>query len=183
MDNEQMNEWLEFQGSALQALQGRGSDRQRGVLVVIRMLVLPSFEAAEKWEICCDASKESEEKYFVALTRWEREADMEKFRTPVERLKYPRELAPTFTILRFDLDADRAGYWLERFSTLSVTPFPKESEVGCDGTSFEMEFGDSLFTGSRFLWWENGPPAWREFTGACREMLQELRSLANSVRQ
>jgi hypothetical protein len=177
MDCEQMNEWLRFQDSALQALRAGDGGRQRGASLVMRMLVLPSFEAAEKWEVCCDASKESQEKYFVALTRWERVTDREKFITPVERLKHPREFAPTFTILRFDLDADRAGHWLERFEALSLTPSPQEGSIGLDGTSFEMEFGDSLFLASRFAWREDGPPAWRELTQACREMLQELRSL------
>jgi hypothetical protein len=181
VDHEQMNEWLEFQESALQELRARDDARERSVLLVMRMIVLPSFQAAEKWEVCCDNSGDSGEKYFAALTRWEREADMEKFRTPVERLKHPRELAPTFTILRFDLNAHRAGYWLERFSALSVTPLPKESSIGLDGTSFELEFGHVLFSGSRFLWWNDGPPAWRELTEGVRELLQELRSLQDTA--
>ena len=99
---------------------------------------------------------------------------MEKFRTPVERLKYPKELSPTFKEHTLELtDADIEDFE-RRIQGISIPIYLGPSRtVGMDGTSFEFQC-DEFFFGASIHWWEDEPTRWRPLTDKLRRILEEL---------
>jgi hypothetical protein len=99
---------------------------------------------------------------------------LEKLRSPVERLKYPKDLAPT---IQEDVLWLRDGEVEEierRVGGISIPLYVGQCTwAGCDGTSFEFRYDAMVFGGS-LHWWENHPSEWRPFTDVVMKIATEL---------
>ena len=61
----------------------------------MQMLVMPSREDFEAWEICHHKRTGESTMRFGRKRVWYRSEDLKKFATPIVRLKYPRIIGPT----------------------------------------------------------------------------------------
>jgi hypothetical protein len=174
MEREHTEEWLGLQGLALETL--RASSHKDGIRC-LQLLVMPSFEPAISYEIYKALSRRQLRGYFAVITRWRRDVDAEKFRTPIERLKYPRPLNPTFESKSFELTPEFVNGILDRFKAVSVPALTDMETLGLDGTIYEVGLGDS-FHWSRFHWWEELPAEWQSLHTAFQDTLQELERVA-----
>ena len=179
MEPEQTKEWAALESEAVRLLRDGQPVLRRGVGRVIHLLALPSFEPALGYEIYRDVSDSSGTRYQAVRTRWERSLDLKKFITAVKRSRQ-LELLPTFRRREFPIDTDYMDVMLRRIAEMTLAPLPGDNPAGCDGTSYEVDFGD-FFADSRFQWWEDGPANWRELTLACRELLGKLDFLAGET--
>ncbi len=111
---------------------------------------------------------------FAAFTIWRSDLDLEKLRTPVERLKYPKDLAPTFEEHTLELPRTDIEDFERRIQSISIPVYLGQSQVvGLDGTTFEFHYGD-LLCGALIQWWGNHPTEWQPLTNVLRQILDEL---------
>ncbi len=108
-------------------------DGSTSVLHVVRQ---SSFEDALAAELL-ERRAEGEPEHRILVTRWLRGVDADRMRDPVERLRHPRRLEPTFE--RIELcarppDARRWRAWIDRIELPPAEPAP----IVLDGTVIEV---------------------------------------------
>jgi hypothetical protein len=107
---------------------------------------------------------------------WRSDLDLEKFKSPVERLRHPKDLAPTIENEAVWLTGDDIEDFVQRIRGISIPFFlGSPSVVGCDGTSFEFRY-DELFFGGSLHWWEDRPLEWRPFTEVVLNIAKDLQN-------
>jgi hypothetical protein len=174
MERENIAEWRNLEDSALKILR---TGEPNASLRFIQLLIIPSFEPVIAYDVHDVSRKDHPKNYLARYTCWRRDIDAEKFRTPLERLKYPRPLKPTFESKSFSITSKAVVEILDRFRTVSIPTFINRSALGLDGTAYEVEIGDQL-QGCRFHWWEEQPAEWQALRTAFQSTLQQLSKLS-----
>lgn len=141
---------------------------------VFSILVRPSFAPAYRCTVYAPLSFAKGKQPFASFVIWRNDLDFDKLRTPVERLKHPKDLSPTIeddTLWLTDTDVED---YLQRVRGISVPLYLGPATVaGCDGTSFEFHC-DEIFYGASLRWWEDQPSEWRPFTMVIVQIASEL---------
>ncbi|MEK6702973.1 MAG: hypothetical protein AABZ53_11970 [Planctomycetota bacterium] len=109
----------------------------------------------------------------VVERRWDRAADAEKFRSPVERMKHPRVLTPT--LQERAVPTDKAGArQIRALLGEAAMPLRTSSEVlGLDGTRYSIIVSESMHS-AHVSWWESFPAEWLPVMRAFGSMWKEL---------
>jgi hypothetical protein len=143
---------------------------------VFSFWVMPSFTPAYRCTLYAPFPFAKGKRPFASFTIWRSDLDYEKVRTPVDRLRHPRDLAPTIeddTLWLTDADVED---FQRRIRGISVPVYLGPATVaGCDGTSFEFRC-DEIFYGASVHWWQDQPAEWRPFTGVVAQIASELES-------
>lgn len=141
---------------------------------VFSLWVMPSFTPCGRCTVYSPWGHTKEKQPFASLTIWRSDLDQEKLRSPIERLKYPQNLVPTFECDDLWLTNAEVEQMEQRIRGISVPLYlGRPSLAGCDGTSFEFRY-DELFFGAALHWWENYPTEWRPFTEVVTRIVSEL---------
>jgi hypothetical protein len=146
-----------------------------GLKVACHAMVLPSFSNCTSYTLMVSWPDASSRATGVKRV-WRREADLAKFEGPTIRLRYGPRLLPTIDQRETTLDPALVATVLARATALQVPPRVPLQQIGADGTSYVMVFGD-LFLSSRFAWWEEAPPGW----DGVHALLQETASLIDGA--
>lgn len=173
MQPEHVEEWRHLQKTALTTL--RAGSREQGVRLLY-LLVMPSWEPSINYEIYRTQTRHLPISHLVAVTRWRVDTDAAKFATPIERLKYPRPLTPTFERQSFETSTEFVSVILDRFMAVSIPTLTNTHILGLDGTSYEVGLGNSLVW-SCFHWWEKPPSEWQSLGTVFQDTLQELEKM------
>jgi hypothetical protein len=168
MEQEQQGEWRALEEAARQRLR-KGSERKDAVTLA-RLLVLPSFENYRGYQVL--RWKFEPKAGAVVRFTWRREVDLEKLRTPVERVKYPRLIEPTVEEDETGLSVKAVNGFAAQISALQSPVLPQRTHFGLDGTTYEFAFGDD-WVGSRFVWWGQVPAGWEGLERLAR-MVEQL---------
>jgi hypothetical protein len=143
---------------------------------VFSLWVKPSFAPAYRCTLYAPLPFARGERPFASFTIWRSDLDAEKLRTPVERLRHPKDLAPTIEDDTLWLTAPDVEDFEGRFRGIAVPLYLGPATVaGCDGTSFEFRCDEILY-GTSVHWWEDQPPEWRPFTTVVIGVASELES-------
>jgi hypothetical protein len=141
---------------------------------VFSLWVMPSFASAFRCTVYAPLPFAKGKQPFASFTIWRSDLDAEMLRTPVERLRHPRDIVPTMehdTLWLTDADVEEIQ---RRIRGVSIPLFLGPPTVaGFDGTSFEFRYEDILF-GASLHWWEDHPTEWRPFTKAVSLIATEL---------
>lgn len=141
---------------------------------VFSLWTYPSFAPASRCTVHSPLPRAKGKQPFISFTTWRSDLDLEKLRSPVERLKYPKELAPTIQDDVLWLEESEVEEVEARIRDLSIPIYLGQTTVlGCDGTGFEFRY-DKLFYGISLHWWEDQPSQWRAFTEAVVRVVKEL---------
>jgi hypothetical protein len=141
---------------------------------VFSLWILPSFTPSSRWTVYSPSRSGKGKPPFAEHIVWRSDLDLEKFKSPVERLRHPKDLAPTIENEAVWLTGDDIENFVQRIRNISIPFFlGTPSVVGCDGTSFEFRYDDFFFGGS-LHWWEDRPPEWRPFTEAVMKIAMDL---------
>ncbi len=142
---------------------------------VFSIWTFPSFSPASRCTVYSPLPFAKGKQPFADFTTWRSDLDYEKFRTPVERLRHPKGLAPTIENEVVWLTDDKVTAMEDSLRGIPV-PFylGRSTVVGCDGTAFEFKY-DEVFFGASLHWWENHPAEWRPFIEAVTRIVDELR--------
>lgn len=154
----------------LMAVAASGSYRH-----VFSFWILPTFTPSSRWTVY-SPSRPEKKTPFASYNVWRSDLDSEKFKSPVERLRHPKDLAPTIEHETVWLTGDDIENLVQRMRDISIPFFfGSPSVFGCDGTNFEFHYGE-LFFGGSVRWWENHPPEWRPFTEVVMKIAKDLQA-------
>ncbi len=146
-----------------------GSYRQ-----VFSLWTLPSFTPSSRWTVYSPSRSKKGKSPFASYTVWRSDLDMEKFKSPLERLRHPKDLVPTIENETVGLTGDDIEEFVQRVRGISIPFFlGSPSVVGCDGTNFKFHY-DEFFFGGSLHWWEDRPLEWRPFTEVVRRIAEDL---------
>jgi len=159
MEPEHHEEWFKLQKRAGEILRNGFSDEPMDRLV-LRVLVMPSFAPWSSWELYERESRQEFIGAFLTKRTWQMHNDLEKFRSPVNRLQHPQKLAPTITISTWEVDESFLVDVVEELCGLQVPVHPGASPLSVDGTSYELTTVLHSMT-SEYRWHENAPQNWR----------------------
>ncbi len=141
---------------------------------VFSIWTMPSFSPCSRCTVYSPRPFAKGKQPFVSYTIWRSDLDLEKLRTPVERLKYPKDLAPTIQYDVLWLADGELEQIEQRIQAASIPPFlGRSAVVGLDGTRFEFRYDELLF-GVSLHWWCDHPREWRPFTEAITRIATEL---------
>jgi len=141
---------------------------------VFSLFVLPSFSPSRRFTVYSPVRPEKGHRPFVAFSTWRSDLDAEKLRSPIERLRYPKDLSPTIENDTLWLTDAEPGEIEQRIRSIAIPLYlGPPSVVGCDGTRFEFQY-DALFFGATIHWWEDRPQEWRPFTETLIQIANEL---------
>ncbi len=148
MDQEQWTEWFTIRDEAIRRLKSAEWE--------LRVSMFPSFGNAHSLGIMMQGNQ----------TRglhqvWRYDLAVEKFRTPIERMKHPKTLQPTFEQFSEPINADVLQRLLELLNKSLPRTLPPMTFAGCDGTRYEIEAGTHMHK-LTFEWWERGPQEWQD---------------------
>jgi hypothetical protein len=157
LDPELQKEWMGVEQDARARLRAHAV-RESGYIAEARVAILPSFSDYRAYELLRSTSSDTA----PALARrliWRKTRDLEKFDSPVTRLKYERPIRPTIESLSIEIPLDTVVSLLEGIARAHVPPRLSEDRMGTDGTSYEVAFG-RFFANSLFAWWQSPPKGW-----------------------
>ena len=130
--------------------------------------------------MCCTLyspwPRAKEKKPFAALSVWRSDLDLEKLRSPIERLKYPKDLLPTIqndVIWLTDAEVQSIEQSIRGISIPLYLGQP--AMAGCDGTRYEFRYSE-MFFGASIHWWEDHPTEWRSFTQTITQIAEDLQN-------
>lgn len=175
MDLGQQIEWLEFTKYAVEIVRKGNIQNKHRLTRVFQIILCPTFDNVIGWEVCKKTSHEPEA-FLAICTKWNLLKDIEKFASPVEKLKYLNCLAPSIENYEFELDSTFAKSILNKFKSISVRAFIESEHSGLDGTSYEVNIGNT-WANLQFHWWESPPKAWQQLGEITFEALEKLNRL------
>jgi hypothetical protein len=166
---------LEFQALSARAKQKLKEVPEEGSYRhVFSFWTMPSFSPSSRCTIYSPRPLAKGRRPFVSYTIWRSDLDLKKLKSPVERLKYPKDLPPTIQEDVIWLKDGEVEEIERRIRGISIPFYLGQCTVaGCDGTSFEFLY-DELFFGCSLHWWENHPSEWRPFTEVVVRIATEL---------
>jgi hypothetical protein len=177
MDKEQHQEWQKLEQEAIELVRGGLTRNEVPALKLLQLLVIPSFEPTIGVEIFRKTSRSKIVSYVAAQTVWRRDWDIEKFRTPVERLKYPRSIAPTIHRKIGEVSNEIIEGWLNQLKSISIPAWVENESIDLDRTRYELSLGqDTSFLSVRYAWWEQPPEAWQPLARVTTEIFTQLNS-------
>ncbi len=172
MELEQANEWLFLEKDAINLMSQGPHDARKGI---VQVLVFPAFDNSHRSDIIEQLRPSRTSDYIGIRTEWRKDKDLEKFRTPVERLKYPRILTPTLETRSVQLDTKFVEGILGRLRTLSIPVWiDKPRGIGLDGIFFELRLGSSGFLNANYRWWVEPPEEWQPLAEVVQSVLQRF---------
>ncbi len=177
MEKQQSSEALALEQQVTDALRSYVFSQLPKSEHIAQVLVLPTFEPHEAWDVYSQEKAPGEREYSVVHTRWRKDLDLEKLRSPVERLKYPAVLYPTIEVVTLMLDRHIAQGLLAKLAMTQIFIRAAPDHWGLDGTMFELMVGSYPWAACRFVWWESPPPAWSELKEIVDEMLRIFQSI------
>ncbi len=141
---------------------------------VFSFWVMPSFSPSCRWVVYSPRPLAKGKKPFASYSTWRSDLDWEKFRNPVERMKYPTNVTPTIEEEVIGLGESFVEGIKQRLCNIPIpVVLSSPTVIGCDGTSFEFVYDESFF-GAALHWWENQPEQWQPFTKAVMQIASDL---------
>jgi hypothetical protein len=156
MEAEQVKEWQQFQANAIKTLKNNGS-HPKNTIKFLQLLILPSFTTSTSCEILKVRNQPNE--YIFLQSQWNLEADLEKFRTPIERLKYPSQFSPAIENISQPASNELMQKLLMELEAIRLPLQTQSQTIGLDGTAFELNLYGNSWSVS-YCWWNKPPAEW-----------------------
>lgn len=143
---------------------------------VFSFWALPAFHEQIRTTLYTPKRPDSGKEAFVSITTWQRAKDFDKLRNPVERLRHPKDLQPTFEESTYMIDADLVAQVTKELSAISLPSVrPTEAVLGLDGVGYRFFFRQGYFS-LDLSWWCDSPSVWREATKRIEDVVLRLHS-------
>ena len=160
MEKAHFQEFQQLCNSALEQLENVAASSSYEC--VFSFWTLPSFSDQSRATLYTPRRDKARLASFVEFAVWKRDVDAEKFRTPLDRLKHPKELKPTIETSTRELGHDLVSAVINDLKQVSLSCLrPDESMLGTDGTRYRFK-ADQGYFGLDLSWWCDGPMQWRE---------------------
>ena len=141
---------------------------------VFSVWVMPSFSPSFRYTLYSPTPFAKKCKSFADYYVWRSDLDLEKFVSPIDRLKHPTNLSPTIENDSVELTGQEIEEIEQRLRGISIPVVPGNlSMIGLDGTCFELNYNNPLW-GFSLRWWEDHPQEWHPFTETVKTIVSEL---------
>ena len=174
MEQEQAEEFAVLRQQAESYL--RNSD-DRSLRSVIQIFIMPAFDRYIAFDLHRTYKRTSQGKstvHSLSQTVWYKDVDLEKFRSPVERLKHPRPLMPTIKRKQVPLDRSVTESAIARFTSLQIPVWYQSAPtISLDGVGYEIAFSDHGVS-VRYKWSNDPPDAWQPLSEAMHETIRQF---------
>jgi hypothetical protein len=168
MEREQAVEFALLQDEALARL--RAGVNRKGYLGQLRALRLPSFEDCHAYEILL-SPRSADVPGVAARTVWRKSVDVEKFCTPVGRLKHGLgRLEPTIEEVQAFIPLEAITKLLSKAGAAKIPACIVDHRIVLDGTSYELVLGRHSVVEAHFKWWCDAPRGWEPLSALFGEI-------------
>jgi len=131
---------------------------------VFQYLILPSFTPPVAWDVFRRPRQAHEDDYVLVRSSWRSDLDLEKLRTPVERLRYPYPLTPTIEVHQLNVSSSDLAHLASELAGLELAIGSPPSVGGVDGVGYEVAIEQPPHIASaakcRLSWWHKPPTEW-----------------------
>ncbi|MCC6359387.1 MAG: hypothetical protein IT450_11650 [Phycisphaerales bacterium] len=132
---------------------------------MIQFLELPTFGDWIAWDVVEDST--NDHSLTIHRTTWRRQRDLEILTSPVERMKYGRDYAPTIDTRSAVVPLAGIEQVRRQFAETELLLLADSTTIALDGTSFELALAARGRESSVRLCWHNElPAAWAEIVPA-----------------
>jgi len=140
---------------------------------VFQYLVLPSFTPPVAWDVFGRRRRGHEDDLVLVRSSWRSDLDLEKLRSPVERLAHPYPLVPTVEVHRLSAAPGELERLAGELAALRLVIGAPAGIFGVDGVNYEVALHQSphhsaMAAACRLSWWERTPAGWEELAAWVR---------------
>ena len=165
MEQEQVAEYGRLQDDTISKLRHHAFVDDQNARHVFQYLVLPSFSPPIAWDVFRRRRRGHEDDYVLVRSSWRSDLDLEKLRTPVERLRHPYPLGPTVDVHQLAAASDDLARLAAELAALEVPIGAPRQVAGLDGVTYEVAIEQpphhiALAAKCRLSWWFEPPRQW-----------------------
>jgi hypothetical protein len=171
MDQQLQEEWVNLREQDSEKLR-TGCSPGYAAEQLVQLIVKPSFHPWVAWAVWKQKAA-----FTLVTTTWQLDIDNEKFRNPVERLRYPRLLEPTVDTTTTTVDASVVERIARELHEIRLPVYPVERTLALDGTSYELTTGLGM-AAVTFRWHESTPASWQPLTDWVQERTPLFRQMS-----
>ncbi len=164
LEQEQIREFGQLRSEVTDKLRQHAYIDDQNARHVFQYMILPSFTPPIAWDVFRRRRIGSPNEHVLLRTSWRSDIDLEKLRTPVERLRRPYPLVPTIEVHELPAHSGELEALAEELAEIELPIGASVGSVGCDGSTFEVAVEQpphGLGSAScRLSWWCELPAAW-----------------------
>lgn len=132
---------------------------------VFQYLILPSFTPPIAWDVFRRRRRGYDDDFVLVRSVWRSDLDLEKLRSPVERLRHPYPLVPSLEVHQLSAPSAELARLAAELAALRFPIGAPPSVGGVDGVTFEVAIEQppqyiSLAAKCRLSWWREPPVEW-----------------------
>ncbi|MEM9542883.1 MAG: hypothetical protein AAGA60_25750 [Cyanobacteria bacterium P01_E01_bin.42] len=175
MEWEQLQEWSELESEARAIINNLYDSDKSGEQCLLCIIIEPAFDNPINCRLVRKHTIQNNASYVAVYTSWKHLEDLEKFRTPTERLKYPEKLSPTIISIQIDLESIYVEQLMHQFENISIPSYVSNHSIGCDGVFYKLILGDDFLNAS-YQWWCEPPEKWQSLEKIVNDILDYIRN-------
>jgi hypothetical protein len=165
LEQEQVREYGRLQDDIVAKLRPHAFVDDLNARHVFQYLILPSFTPPVAWDVFRRRRRGHEDDFVLVRSSWRSDVDLEKLRTPVERLRHPYPLVPTLEVHQLNAESGELAHLAAELAALRVPIGAAPSVVGIDGVTYEVAIEQpphhiAFSAKCRLSWWNEPPAAW-----------------------
>jgi hypothetical protein len=132
---------------------------------VFQYLILPSFTPPISWDVFRRRRRGHEDDFVLVRSTWRSDLDLEKLRSPVERLRHPYPLIPSVELHQLNATSSEVAQLAAELAALRLPIGAPPSVGGIDGVTYEVAIEQpphhiALTAKCRLTWWHRPPVEW-----------------------
>lgn len=135
---------------------------------VFQLLELPAFEPSVAWDVFRQLNPGNEDELVLTGTVWRTDKDLEKLRSPIERVRHPHPSKPTIELFIVSVSSAELSQLHQELVRLRLQ-LCVGSSSGLEGSFYEIALNQSSAPSRsatcRFSWWNDLPIEWQDLSG------------------
>ena len=165
MEQEQIREYGRLQNDIIAKLRHHAFVDGLQARHVFQYLILPSFTPPISWDVFRRPRRGHEHNFVLVRSSWRSDLDLEKLRSPVERLRHRYPLVPSVEVHQLDAASAELASLAAELAALALPIGAPPSVGGIDGVTYEVAIQQprhniALTAKCRLSWWEEPPVEW-----------------------
>jgi hypothetical protein len=165
LEHEQVREYGRLQNDIIVRLRHHAFVDDLKASHVFQYLILPSFTPPVAWDVFQRRRRDHEDDFVLVRSSWRSDLDLEKLRTPVERLRHPYPLVPTLEVHQLNAPSAELAHLSIELAAMKLPIGARPSVGGVDGVTYEVAIAQPphsipLAASCRLSWWHEPPTEW-----------------------
>lgn len=167
LEQEQVREYGRLQDDIVAKLRHHAFVDDLNARHVFQYLILPTFTPPIAWDVFRQRRQGHEDDFVLLRSAWRSDSDLEKLRSPGERLRHPYPLIPSLEVHQLSAPSSELARLATELAALRLPIGAPPSVGGVDGVTYEVAIEQPphyiAFTAKcRLSWWHKPPVEWEE---------------------